>query len=64
MKRSEIIKLILTKFPDWNDQIQLDFYDVAGLMTIIESAGMLPPISFHKMKHLGENEWEPENESK
>lgn len=41
LTRDELVKLILGVFPEWNDQIQLDEYDVKGILSILRSVGAL-----------------------
>ncbi len=41
MNEAQVIELILKEFPSWNDQIELDEYDVRGLLSILGKRGLL-----------------------
>jgi len=43
LTREELIEYVLQKFPEWNDSIQLDEYDVKGILSILESVGIYIP---------------------
>lgn len=44
------------------DMNNIDVTTASALLGRLEHEGIIPPNSFHEFKHMGSNEWEPEDE--